>query len=111
MFNRYENIQVLGNMRVKGSFYKTVLYPEIPLSENDIYVITGGGDRYDLLADQYYGDTGLWWIISIANASSVALDLPSSVTQNTMFPPIGSQIRIPYNSSEVISSFKKLNGI
>ena len=33
--------------------YKTVHYPEIPRSSNDIYVFTTIGDRYDTLAQQY----------------------------------------------------------
>lgn len=88
---------------------KTVFYPEIPLSENDIYVIAEEGDRYDLLAYQYYSDTSLWWIISIANATSVGTTLSTSLPQNSMFPPVGAQIRIPVNYSSVVSSYKQLN--
>ena len=42
-------------------------YPNIPLQFSDNYVITTIGDRFDLLAQQYYNDSSLWWIISIAN--------------------------------------------
>ena len=49
--------------------YTTVKYPEIPRSTEDIYIYTTIGDRYDTLAQQYYNDSSLWWIISIANAS------------------------------------------
>ena len=38
-------------------------YPDIPLSENDIFLSTIFGDRLDNLAYQFYGDPTLWWII------------------------------------------------
>ena len=66
MPNRYQNIPIekINGKRV----YQTTRYPEIPLNENDIYVYTTQGDRFDILAQQYYGDQSYWWVISIANA-------------------------------------------
>ena len=62
--NRYQNIpQTKLNGRLA---YVTSRYPEVPLSSDDIYVYTTQGDRFDVLALQYYGDSSLWWIISIA---------------------------------------------
>lgn len=100
--SRYNSISTLNNSTVKPSkrFYRTVKYPEIPLSVSDIYVITQKGDRYDLLANQYYNDKSLWWVISIANPS---------ITQNTLYPPQGVQIRIPTNITSVINSYNRLN--
>ena len=80
--------------------YKTVRYPEIPRSIDDVYVYTTIGDRFDTLAKQFYGDSSLWWIISIAN---------DNLLQNSLTPPVGSQIRIPSNTSDVISKFEFLN--
>jgi hypothetical protein len=68
--NRYQKIQVIKNSD-KISYYRDNKYPEIPLSVNDIYIIAYDGDRFDMLANQYYGDPSLWWIISIANADVV----------------------------------------
>jgi hypothetical protein len=75
-------------------------YPNIPLQFSDNYVITTIGDRFDLLAQQYYNDSSLWWIISIANPQ-----LP----QNSYYPPVGEQIRIPQNIAGVIQQFRDLN--
>ena len=99
---RYQDIKILKDSDVlKGvRFYSTVKYPEIPLSANDIYVLTNEGDRLDLLAQQYYGDGSLWWIISIANAE---------LKQNSLVPPPGSQIRIPTNPTAVINQFNTIN--
>lgn len=97
--DRYKNIDTLHSP--EGiRYYKNVLFPQIPLSENDIYVITGEGDRLDLLADQFYKDTTLWWIISIANGE---------LNQGSMYLPVGMQIRIPQNISDIISRYNKLN--
>jgi nucleoid-associated protein YgaU len=46
---------------------ESVIYSSIPESDNDIYVITQTGDRLDLLANQYYNNTHLWWYIAKAN--------------------------------------------
>jgi phage tail protein X len=96
--DRYQNIPIttINKKRV----YQTTRYPEIPLSENDIYVITVQGDRFDILAQQYYSDSSLWWIISIAN---------DNLPQNSLVIPEGIQIRIPSNVSEVLNLFKQIN--
>ena len=99
---RYNNIKVENNSNIKEGvqFYKNVKYPEIPLSVSDIYVIAQTGDRYDLLANQYYGDKTLWWVIAIANPS---------IVYGTLTLPDGAQIRIPVNISDILNSYNKLN--
>ena len=85
----------------RGRFYKYIKYPEVPLSFDDIYVITKTEDRLDLLANQFYGDTSLWWIISIAN--------PGLVKRDSFFVPGGIQLRIPANRQSIIEDFNRLN--
>jgi len=101
---RYQDIKILRDSDVvKGvRFYATTKYPEIPLSPNDIYVLTNEGDRLDLLAQQYYGNVNLYWIISIAN---------NDLQQNSLLLPPGSQIRIPQDLSTIISTFRNLNSL
>lgn len=96
---RYSKIQKRKNSQGK-TFYRTVKYPEVTLSDNDLYVITEEGDRYDLLAQQYYGDTRLWWAISSANYGS---------SQNSYYPPIGVQLRIPANIQGLVINYEKTN--
>lgn len=104
--NRYQNIKILREEKDGGSlgnrFFKEVKYPEIPLSEDDIYVITSSGDRYDLLAQVYYGDPGLWWVIPSANPS---------VSLGSVFIAVGTQLRIPLNLNLVLSEYFKLNNL
>ena len=97
--NRYQNIPIIKNSQ-GIRYYRDSKYPRIPISINDIYVVTTVGDRFDLLANQYYRDPSLWWIISIAN---------ENLPQNSLYIPVGSQIRIPSNPSSVINSYVQLN--
>ena len=105
--NRYQNIL---KTKIDGKLvYVTSRYPEVPLSSNDIYVYTTQGDRFDILAQQFYGDSSLWWIISIANTAVAGTDLPSDLPQNTLVIPEGIQIRIPSTYQNVINSFSVIN--
>jgi hypothetical protein len=105
--NRYQKIP---KTKIDGKLvYKTSRYPEVPLSSNDIYVYTTQGDRFDTLAQQYYGDSSLWWIISIANTATAGTDLQSDLPQNTLIIPQGIQIRIPANYILVVQDFNTIN--
>ena len=97
--NRYQDIP---QTKIDGKVvYKTSRYPEIPLSPDDIYVYTVQGDRFDILAQQFYQDSSLWWIISIANANIL--------NQSSLVIPGGIQIRIPASYVDVIRSFNSIN--
>ena len=98
--NRYQYIKIEKNLETGVKQYRDSKYPSIPLSPTDIYVITTIGDRYDLLANQYYGDSTLWWIISSAN---------SLLPQNSIFIPVGTQIRIPTDINNILTSYNNLN--
>ena len=105
--NRYQPILI--TKIDKKQVYRTTRYPEIPLNDNDIYVYSTQGDRFDILANQYYSDQSLWWIISIANTAVAGTSLPSDLPQDSLIIPEGIQIRIPANYAEVLNSFKKIN--
>ena len=99
VMRRYSPISTKPTLTGK-TIYNTVRYPEIPRSPSDIYVYTSIGDRFDTLAEQYYDDSSLWWVISTANAE---------YTQNSLFPPTGIQLRIPGNLSSILSAYSALN--
>jgi len=105
--NRYQNIP--KTFIDKRQCYQTTKYPEVPLSNDDIYLYTTQGDRFDMLSLQYYRDQSLWWIISIANTAIAGTSLPSDLPQDSLVIPEGSQIRIPANYPGVLNSFKILN--
>ena len=107
--NRYKNIPVIKIDNKPN--YQTTRYPEVPLNDNDTYVYSTQGDRFDVLANQYYGDKSLWWIISIANTATAGTLLPSDLPQDSLIIPEGLQIRIPANYVDVLNSFKNLNSL
>lgn len=98
MANWYQGIEVLQNEN-KKRYYRNNFYPDIPLSEDDIYVITVAEDRYDLLAWQYYKDSTLWRILPMAN--NLACD--------SLFPPPGLQLRIPVLVEDILKQYSNLN--
>jgi hypothetical protein len=107
--NRYQDIQILRNTEETETlgprYRKGTKYPEVPFNENDIYVITTQGDRYDLLAQQYYNDQTLWWIIAIANVG----DYTSKIPLNSLFIPVGTQLRIPVDVQNIMINYTQIN--
>jgi hypothetical protein len=102
--SRYTQTPVITTLQNPKRRYATVKYPEIPLDFSDIYVYTTRGDRYDILARTYYGDSSLWWIISTANPN---------YSQDSLIPSPGIQIRIPSSNRvlNILSQFDALNTI
>jgi hypothetical protein len=97
--SRYNEAVILHTSQNKP-YYKGKKYPEIPLSETDIYIISTVEDRLDLLAYKYYNDIELWWIIAAAN---------NNVTKGSLFPIPGTQLRIPTDALYVIGLFNDIN--
>lgn len=94
MTSRYENNE--SKKLVDGrTVYRSKIYPEIPLRDDDVYVASETGDRLDTLAYQYYNDASLWWIIATANNIH---DAPFGLTDGTI-------LRIPQNYIEILSQF------
>jgi hypothetical protein len=98
--DRYDNATILKTEFTNRPYYKGKQYPNIPLSESDVYVITTVGDRLDSLAYSYYGDATLWWIIAVAN---------NNATKGALFPIPGTQLRIPTNVNSVLQQFDQFN--
>ena len=82
--------------------HTTSLLPDNKPSANDIYVITTPGDRLDLLAYKYYGDTSYWWIIAQANTNT-------EMKKGSLVLDGGLQLRIPRNPTDVITEFENNN--
>lgn len=97
-YDRYNFKNNTKNDKNGKLVYKSILYPKVPVSDDDIYVITKETDRLDLLAYKYYGDTTMWWIIAKANNIG-----------NTFFIPANTQIRIPKDISGLQSDLDELN--
>lgn len=95
---RYDNSNILKTSTGK-QYFSGILYPIINPKDSDIYVITTVGDRLDLLANQYYGDSTLWWIISSVN----------NLRRDSIFIAPGTQLRIPIDLTSYNDEFNNIN--
>lgn len=93
-------LNILYNNKQKR-YYKNVKYPAIPLNPQDIYIVASANQRLDLLAKRFYNDVDLWWVINIAN--------PNLVPRDSIYIPVGKQIRIPANVTSIKLQFDELN--
>ncbi len=96
---RYSEIQTElndSNQRI----YKMNVYPSIPLHESDIYVECTVGDRLDLLANQFYNDVNLYWIILSANPD---------VNRGSICMKPGTILRIPTDVSRILEDYNSKN--
>lgn len=100
MARRYQN-QTIDKTESGRRYYPTTIYSQIDPKSDDIYLITVRGDRMDNLAFEYYGDPSLWWVIASAN----------NIPQDSIFIPVGSQIRVPSNISTFLDNFDRVNQI
>jgi hypothetical protein len=97
---RYGDATVLKTNNTNRPYYKGKFYPNIPLSENDYYVITTVGDRLDSIAYSYYGDATLWWIIAMAN---------NNITRGALYPVPGTQLRVPTDINGILDLYNRFN--
>ena len=81
--NRYRNCSIL---ELDGTRYLgTRKFGEYERRPDDVFHTIREGDQIDLLADHYFGDPKLWWIIADYNGIAFPLELPAH----------GTVIRIP----------------
>ena len=78
--------------------YSTTYYPQIPIGNSDTFIFTKEGDRLDNLADTYYGDNTLWWIIAKANGIRGKIALEPA-----------TPLRIPGNAIAIVEKFRHIN--
>ena len=97
MANRYNEINTkqVNNL----NYYLNPIYPNIPESEQDIYLITTINDRYDKLALQFYKDASLWWLIAFVN----------NANKDSLILETGKQIRIPLPKERILNIYNTAN--
>lgn len=98
MPNRYAKLEQLRNKQGKR-YLPNAVYPDIPYTEDDTYIITTGTDRYDTLAKQFYNDSSLWWVIASANNSK----------KDGLIVEQGIQLRIPADGPGLKAVFETFN--
>jgi hypothetical protein len=71
--------------------YSTTIYETVEEKDSDIRILSTDGDRCDLLAQRFYGDSSLWWFIARVN------------NLKTMNVPAGTSLRIPAQVDQATS--------
>lgn len=94
MESRYSSAKIKNTITGRKA-YMTSRYPMIPLRNTDTYVATETGDRFDSLANQFYGNPSLWWIIASAN----------NIHDGSMGVDDGTVLRIPVQYLEIVNDF------
>ena len=96
--NRYKNIKTFSTE--DNTRYRTnPIYPRIPESSIDFYIVGSVGDRYDTLALKFYGNSKYWWVIASAN----------NIVKAGMVVDPGVQIRIPGDLRGALELFDRTN--
>lgn len=85
MITRYRESLQIATTESGARFYRTVLPSQIKRDAIEFVVISRPGDRFDILANEYYGDSSKWWIIAKAN----------NFINGSVFIPGGIELIIP----------------
>ena len=95
---RYKNNTIkkyINNVR----YYKPRIIPNVPIKDTDIFVYPLYGDRFDTIAQRYYNDSNLWWIIAKAN----------EISNGKISPDPLKKLRIPTEIDDIIESINNAN--
>ena len=94
---RYDNTLIRQDKN-REQYLSTQELPIIPKQDTDILIIGKVGQTLPNLANQYYGDVNLWWVIARAN--------PECFTGG-IYLKVGTEYRIPTDlsviGSEIVS--------
>jgi hypothetical protein len=96
---RYAVTDILKTSTQKRRYATTIL-PVIPVSANDTYIQVTNAERLDVLANQFYGDISLWWVIATANG----------IGKGSIIVPQNTKLRIPAKT-DIMSLLIQKNSI
>ena len=97
--DRYSNITKTTRWDGKKT-YTSVTYPLISPQDSDIIIVTDETTYLDALAQKYYNDYMLYWVIILAN---------SGLGNGRLSVPAGMTLRIPVNINLILNQFNQLN--
>ena len=80
-------------------YYKPTVVPNVPIKDSDIFVYPIYGDRFETIAQRYYNDSTLWWIIAKANELS-----KGQISADPL-----KKLRIPTEIDDILESVEKSN--
>jgi nucleoid-associated protein YgaU len=86
---RYDNLNI--QQKTKGIVFHSNLMPYFEASDSVILIITQEDDRLDILANLFYKDATMWWVIALYN----------NLTNIDLKLEPGLQLRIPIDPTQV----------
>jgi hypothetical protein len=98
--SRYNATRIKRNKDL-NRVYSYTMYPKIPLKNSDVFIKPSYGTRLELLANEYYKDPTLWWIIAQANGIK---GFTALTTEN-----FKGQLRIPTEIQSILDEFSLMN--
>jgi|TARA_R100000234_G_C4969745_1_gene165633 hypothetical protein len=97
MANRYNTSKILRDEN--GTRYlNRVEYPSIPIRDNDVFIRGVFGETFMNIANRFYQDKDLWWIIARANNQG-----------DSIYTVPGKEYRIPQNITLILQELEQLN--
>ena len=96
--NRYRHQRIKLDKENGNRKLSSIEYAKISPKDSDISYVVKYGDSYGSLANRFYNDTTLWWVIAAAN----------NVGKGGLTLAAGLQIRIPQRMDKVMSDYKKI---
>ena len=95
---RYKN-NIIKKDKNNVRYYTPRIIPNVPIKDTDIFIYPLYGDRFDTLAQRYYEDSSLWWIIAKANEIGIGKIAPSPE----------EKLRIPTEIDDILELIDNLN--
>ena len=97
MANRYNTSKILRDEN--GTRYlNRVEYPSIPIRDDDVFIRGVFGETFMNIANRFYQDKDLWWIIARANNQG-----------DSIYTVPGKEYRIPQNINLILQELEQLN--
>lgn len=99
--SRYKETKVINDRVIGAKVMSSTEYPVIQSKDSDITYYVRFDDTYMKLANRFYNDQSLWWIIARANGK-----FSGNFTME-----IGEKIKIPREVGEILRQHNKLNRV
>ena len=97
MSRRYNKSKIFKDEN--GTQYlNRIEYPAIPIRDDDVFIRGVFGETFMNIANRFYQDKDLWWIISRANNQG-----------DSIYTVPGKEYRIPQNINLILQELGQLN--
>lgn len=95
---RYNTTEITNDANTGKRRKSTTILPVVPGGITDVQILTTSMERLDKLANTFYGDASLWWVIAVAN----------SLGKGTIIVPPNTLLRIP-STDQLFDILKQTN--